>query len=249
MMTGKNYKITEASLSRLLPSDLARIKSMARSNLSRGILVSLLREHFKRFRDPSANDLAHIFKLSSQLNVADVWNLIDPVAFLNSVKAVMDDTAFEALREALDIAPSEMKIEDEFKIVAQGLTLWGKVGSVVKSTVARGKVKKLVVRPEDPFRTDQPNSSQEVKVGTSDDAAVVKGVVVAKTRNGTVKWFNQTEGFGFIAPENGGKDVFVHISALERAGIRQLENNQKVKFEVDGDWVSRLILSPQPTNK
>ena len=38
--------------------------------------------------------------------------------------------------------------------------------------------------------------------------------------NGTVKWFNATKGFGFIAPENGGKDVFVHISALERAGIR-----------------------------
>ncbi|UXU75929.1 MULTISPECIES: cold-shock protein [unclassified Paracoccus (in: a-proteobacteria)] len=51
--------------------------------------------------------------------------------------------------------------------------------------------------------------------------------------NGTVKWFNATKGFGFIAPENGGKDVFVHISALERAGIRQLNDGQPVTFEIE----------------
>ncbi|MDZ4395036.1 cold-shock protein, partial [Cypionkella sp.] len=46
--------------------------------------------------------------------------------------------------------------------------------------------------------------------------------------NGTVKWFNATKGFGFIAPANGNKDVFVHISAMERAGIRQLNDGQAV---------------------
>lgn len=50
--------------------------------------------------------------------------------------------------------------------------------------------------------------------------------------NGTVKWFNFTKGFGFIAPEDGGKDVFVHISALEKAGIRQLKDGQKVSYEL-----------------
>ncbi|MDT1060268.1 cold-shock protein [Paracoccus sp. CPCC 101403] len=50
---------------------------------------------------------------------------------------------------------------------------------------------------------------------------------------GTVKWFNATKGFGFIAPESGGKDVFVHISALERANIRHLEDGQAVTFEVE----------------
>ncbi len=50
---------------------------------------------------------------------------------------------------------------------------------------------------------------------------------------GTVKWFNSTKGFGFIAPETGGKDVFVHISALERAGIRQLDDGQAVTFEIE----------------
>lgn len=49
---------------------------------------------------------------------------------------------------------------------------------------------------------------------------------------GTVKWFNQTKGFGFIAPEGGGNDVFVHITALERAGLRTLSDNQKVSFEL-----------------
>ncbi|QIE41568.1 cold-shock protein [Meridianimarinicoccus aquatilis] len=50
---------------------------------------------------------------------------------------------------------------------------------------------------------------------------------------GTVKWFNATKGFGFIAPETGGKDVFVHISAVERAGLTGLADNQKVTFDVE----------------
>ncbi|KZY34060.1 cold-shock protein [Roseovarius sp. HI0049] len=51
--------------------------------------------------------------------------------------------------------------------------------------------------------------------------------------NGTVKWFNQSKGFGFIAPEGGSKDVFVHISALERAGIQQLDDGQAVTFDIE----------------
>ena len=53
--------------------------------------------------------------------------------------------------------------------------------------------------------------------------------------NGTVKWFNATKGFGFIAPEGGSKDVFVHISALERAGISQLNDGQAVSFDLERD--------------
>ena len=49
---------------------------------------------------------------------------------------------------------------------------------------------------------------------------------------GKVKWFNKTKGFGFIAPDEGGKDVFVHISALERSGIDNLADDQKVSFEI-----------------
>ncbi|OIP84719.1 MAG: cold-shock protein [Rhodobacterales bacterium CG2_30_65_12] len=50
---------------------------------------------------------------------------------------------------------------------------------------------------------------------------------------GTVKWFNSTKGFGFIAPDNGGKDVFVHISAVERAGLTGLKDDQKVEFDLE----------------
>lgn len=53
--------------------------------------------------------------------------------------------------------------------------------------------------------------------------------------NGNVKWFNATKGFGFIAPAQGNKDVFVHVSALERAGIRQLDDGQAVSFDLEKD--------------
>ena len=49
--------------------------------------------------------------------------------------------------------------------------------------------------------------------------------------SGTVKWFNSTKGFGFIQPDNGGPDVFVHISAVERAGMSSLVEGQKISFE------------------
>ena len=50
---------------------------------------------------------------------------------------------------------------------------------------------------------------------------------------GIVKWFNPTKGYGFIAPETGGKDIFVHISAVQRAGLRSLNEGQKVQFEIE----------------
>ena len=52
---------------------------------------------------------------------------------------------------------------------------------------------------------------------------------------GTVKWFNSTKGFGFIAPSDGGQDVFVHISAVERAGLRGLNEGQQVTYELQRD--------------
>ena len=60
----------------------------------------------------------------------------------------------------------------------------------------------------------------------------LKGVSVTK---GTVKWFNAQKGFGFIAPDDGGSDAFVHISAVERAGLSDLHEGQKVGFELVAD--------------
>lgn len=52
---------------------------------------------------------------------------------------------------------------------------------------------------------------------------------------GSVKWFNETKGYGFIQPDDGGADVFVHISAVEKAGMRTLKEGQKVSFDVQED--------------
>tara|TARA_R110002126_G_scaffold179334_1_gene328341 strand:- start:1414 stop:1620 length:207 start_codon:yes stop_codon:yes gene_type:complete len=50
---------------------------------------------------------------------------------------------------------------------------------------------------------------------------------------GTVKWFNSTKGFGFIAPDEGGADIFVHVSAVQAAGLTDLQDDQKVSFEIE----------------
>ena len=60
---------------------------------------------------------------------------------------------------------------------------------------------------------------------------------------GTVKWFNTTKGYGFIAPDNGGTDVFVHISAVERSGLTGLADDQKVKFELSAGRDGRQVAS------
>ena len=64
---------------------------------------------------------------------------------------------------------------------------------------------------------------------------------------GTVKWFNATKGFGFIQPESGSKDVFLHISAVERAGLTSISDGQKVTFDIESgrdgrESASNLVL-------
>ena len=62
---------------------------------------------------------------------------------------------------------------------------------------------------------------------------------------GTVKWFNPTKGFGFIQPDNGGPDAFVHISAVERAGMGTLNEGQKVSYELVADKRSGKMSADQ----
>lgn len=64
-------------------------------------------------------------------------------------------------------------------------------------------------------------------------------------QNGTVKWFNGQKGFGFIQPDAGGADVFVHVSAVERAGLNGLHEGQKIGFELERDQRSGKVSAGQ----
>jgi CspA family cold shock protein len=64
---------------------------------------------------------------------------------------------------------------------------------------------------------------------------ICNGTKETHMATGTVKWFNSTKGFGFIQPDNGGQDVFVHISAVERAGLSTLNDGQKINYEIEQD--------------
>lgn len=77
--------------------------------------------------------------------------------------------------------------------------------------------------------SDIVNVDQGRRMGRCSELSVVKGKVMA---TGTVKWFNPVKGFGFIEPEDGSKDAFVHISAVERAGLTGLQEGQRVHFEL-----------------
>lgn len=84
----------------------------------------------------------------------------------------------------------------------------------------------VVTRAVRKYRSDEDN----LVVPASDVPQQEGGAPMTK---GTVKWFNPTKGYGFIAPETGGKDVFVHISAVQKAGLRTLNEGQRVSFDVE----------------
>ena len=76
------------------------------------------------------------------------------------------------------------------------------------------------------------SGSENGSIDAVDENEEPKEIIATKV-SGTVKWFNTSKGFGFIAPDGGSKDVFVHISAVERAGLTGLNDDQKVTFDIE----------------
>src|SRR5829696_6760343 len=84
-------------------------------------------------------------------------------------------------------------------------------------------------------RSDYPSKSSTDRTGRFASLSTCIGLKGKPMETGTVKWFNETKGFGFIQPDNGGKDVFVHVSAVQRSGLMGLREGQKVSYELQTD--------------
>jgi len=97
--------------------------------------------------------------------------------------------------------------------------------------MTRLRVEEVFAPGRSPFVPEIANSTAGVFAGAQ-TYVLWKGLLMP---TGTVKWFNTQKGFGFIAPDQGGPDAFVHISAVERAGLRDLREGQKVDFELVSD--------------
>jgi CspA family cold shock protein len=100
-----------------------------------------------------------------------------------------------------------------------------------------GPVRRNIDAATLPYRPLSPSTAQSLDLALTEPGrrtpagGITEGdFTMAK---GTVKWFNETKGYGFIAPEGGRKDVFVHITALERAGLRSLKDGQAVTFDIE----------------
>jgi CspA family cold shock protein len=92
-----------------------------------------------------------------------------------------------------------------------------------------------IFRPDDfALLLEEPSTPSSKHLDRSDPAhaGLLRTCLETKMANGTVKWFNSQKGFGFIQPDDGGADVFVHISAVERAGLPGLNEGQKLSYDV-----------------
>jgi CspA family cold shock protein len=89
----------------------------------------------------------------------------------------------------------------------------------------------LAPRPERTFSLKNRYHHPQ-RLGVVVSSFAMKGFIMT---TGTVKWFNSTKGFGFIQPDNGGADAFVHISAVERAGMREIVEGQKLGYDMERD--------------
>ena len=90
----------------------------------------------------------------------------------------------------------------------------------------------MAPRPERTFPSKSSSSQIGSALAVPSFTNATKGFIMT---TGTVKWFNSTKGFGFIQPDNGGADAFVHISAVERAGMREIVEGQKIGYEMERD--------------
>ena len=111
-------------------------------------------------------------------------------------------------------------------------------GSKMRVATAQGPKGRQVARVievDESTATEAPRRPPRAEGGGGRSRDAARDLASAVEMAGTVKWFNADKGFGFIAPEGGGKDVFVHISAVERSDLGSLSEGQKISFELQRD--------------
>ena len=211
-----DHNISLATLSRLLPSDIVRVSELIPSSEFRKNLVSTVKRYFMEFQKPSATDLSQLYKVISQLNTAGFWKYVDPKQFINSIKTKVPDEVLLTIMEALGVESDEPTDR--------------RTRMYSKRSVRRRKYNLVTTE----------NEPQEVRGAPI--GLFRRGIKKeTETVKGTVKWFDPQKGFGYIEPDDGGPNLFVHISAVERAGMTTLANKQKVTVVIKPDRKGRSV--------
>lgn len=212
---------------RLRPSDIEAIRLGVGDPVKLQSIAALFLKYLLRLNDPLEVELDDVSRVTLQFQMATVWDAVSPAMFVATFQEYLDvkvvDTILETLGRSKESPISDLARDQENLLLLEEVKKSLGLQSIERSRVAamqamRSKIEKLVSAQQ-----------QKSKVKRSE-------------QTGTVKWFNAVKGFGFIQPDGGGTDIFIHISEVERAGLGTLSEGQRIKFDVMVDQASESDL-------
>jgi len=224
----RSDSLSPERIHRLRPSDIQFISNAVKTDDGiRGVLKEVY-SYFVEIENPLASELDDISRVCLQLRMTGLWNTVRPQVLIWSMRDIADKKVTATIQNALHVSANLVNQST----VAIGGTDANLLAVIRENHLLNESLATRSLRINAAALADAATSSGGISPTTS-GKFVVKGI--REVRTGVVKWFNPTKGFGFIQPDDGGKDVFVHVSAIERSGIGNPHEGQKITYELESD--------------